>query len=110
MVCMPRIWKLEGMTCTERGSVGSRTVEVVRSGKTAVTSWHLPQSMRCVQAYYARPPMQACTTGASQAAAGAHLQVGVDAAEVRLLQLHANVLRDQVNGHHVVAPANGECI
>ncbi len=35
----------------------------------------------------------------------AHLQVRVDAAQVVLLQLHAYVLRDEVDGNHVVAPA-----
>ena len=34
-----------------------------------------------------------------------HLQVWVDAAQVVLLQLGANVLRDQVDRHHVVAAA-----
>ena len=36
----------------------------------------------------------------------AHLQVGVDAAQVVLLQLEADVLCDEVDGHHVVSPAH----
>ena len=38
---------------------------------------------------------------------GDDLEVGVDAAQVVLLQLHADVLRDEVDRHHVVAPAAG---
>ncbi len=33
-----------------------------------------------------------------------HFQVGVDAAKVMLLQLHADMLGDEVNSNHVVAP------
>ena len=37
--------------------------------------------------------------------AGDDLEVGVDAPEVRLLQLHADVLSDEVNRHNVLVPA-----
>ncbi len=58
-------------------------------------------------------PWLASTT--EQACAGqpgnhhTHLQVWVDAAQVRLLQLHADVLRDQVDSYHIVAPAQTGC-
>ena len=38
--------------------------------------------------------------------AGQDLQVAVDAAQVGLLQLHADVLRDELNRHHVLLPAS----
>ena len=37
--------------------------------------------------------------------AGHQLQVAVDAPQLRLLQLHADVLRDQVNRHLILLPA-----
>ena len=37
--------------------------------------------------------------------AGHQLQVVVDALQVWLLQLHADVLCDQVNRHHILIPA-----
>jgi hypothetical protein len=46
-----------------------------------------------------------CVHAADLEVGGDDLQVWVDAAQVVLLQLHADVLRDQVNGNHVVAPA-----
>ncbi len=35
---------------------------------------------------------------------GDDLQVVINAAQVRLLQLHADVLCDQINGHHILIP------
>lgn len=41
---------------------------------------------------------------------GNELQAVVDAPQVWLLKLHAYVLRDQVNGNHILLPASGSML